>query len=473
MSARANRALIAGLASALLAGCAVGPNYHRPDAPAPPGFKEAQGWTQSRPADQIDRGAWWSVFNDPVLDRLERQVAIANQTVKQYEAAYREATAVTAAARATLFPTAGVTAGSTTTHSPAAQSATGAGGTNTVGTVALEASWVPDLFGKVRRTVESDRALAQASNADLANARLAAQSSLAEDYFELRVLDEKMKLYGVLIRSYQDFLTITTNQVKFGTQPLSAQITAQTQLYSAQAQSIDLGVQRAAMEHAIAVLMGQPPAQFSLAPATLDRTVPPIPVGVPSTLLERRPDVAGAERRMAAANAQIGVAVSAYFPTVTLTGEYGTTGGLGALFGAASNLWSLGGNALETLIDFGARRAQVREARAAYDMTVATYRQTVLTAMQGVEDQLAALRIYGQENEVLLRTEQSAHQAVQLDLNEYKEGTVDYTTVISAQATELTASQNVLTVLQERLQASVVLVEDLGGGWSAKELPKN
>jgi NodT family efflux transporter outer membrane factor (OMF) lipoprotein len=247
------------------------------------------------------------------------------------------------------------------------------------------------------------------------------------------VIDEQARLYRVLIKSYQQFLDITTNQVKFGTQPLSAQITAQTQLYSAQATLINLGVQRAAMEHAIAVLMGQPPAQFSLAVASLDRTPPPVPIAVPSTLLERRPDVAGAERRMAAANAQIGVAVSAYFPTVTLTGEYGTTGGLGSLFGAAGNVWSLGGNALETLVDFGARRAQVREARAAYDATVATYRQTVLTAMQGVEDELAALRVYGQENEVLLRTEQSAHQAVQLDLNEYKEGTVDYTTVISAQ----------------------------------------
>jgi NodT family efflux transporter outer membrane factor (OMF) lipoprotein len=468
----ARRPVATVLATTLLTGCAVGPNYHRPDAPVPPQFKEAAGWTQSRPSDEIDRGAWWTLFNDPVLDGLEKQVAIANQTVKQAEAAYREASAVTAAARASFFPTAGVTAGSTTTHTPATVSSTGNTVTGTTNTVALEASWVPDLFGKVRRTVESDRALAQASNADLANARLAAQASLAEDYVQLRVIDEQARLYRVLIKSYQQFLDITTNQVKFGTQPLSAQITAQTQLYSAQATLINLGVQRAAMEHAIAVLMGQPPAQFSLAVASLDRTPPPVPIAVPSTLLERRPDVAGAERRMAAANAQIGVAVSAYFPTVTLTGEYGTTGGLGSLFGAAGNVWSLGGNALETLVDFGARRAQVREARAAYDATVATYRQTVLTAMQGVEDELAALRVYGQENEVLLRTEQSAHQAVQLDLNEYKEGTVDYTTVISAQAAELNASQNVLTVLQERLQASVLLVEDLGGGWSAKDLPK-
>jgi NodT family efflux transporter outer membrane factor (OMF) lipoprotein len=466
--------ILTGAIATLLSGCAAGPNYHRPDAPVPPQFKEAQGWEPSRPADDIDRGAWWSVFHDATLDRLEQQVAKSNQTVKQYEAAYRQASQVTAAARATLFPTAGVAATTTTSHTPGAQTTTGTSSTGTVATVALEASWVPDLWGKVRRTVESDRALAQADNADLANARLAAQAALAQDYFQARVLDEQAGLYRTQVKQYQEFLTITTNQVRFGTQAQSAVLSAQTQLYAAQAALINVGVQRAAMEHAIAVLMGEAPAQFSLASATLSRDVPQVPISVPSTLLERRPDIAAAERRMASANALIGVATSSYFPTVTLSGEYGTTANnLGSLFGAATNLWSLGTSAVETLLDFGARKAQVRGARAAYDEAVATYRQTVLTGMQGVEDELAAVHIYAQENEVLLKTEKSAHEAVQLDLNEYKQGTVDYTTVITAQATELTASQNVLTVLQERLQANVLLIEDLGGGWSANDLPKN
>ena len=504
------RRLAGWTALAALAGCTVGPNYHRPTAPVSPQYKEAAGWVPSHPADAIDRGAWWSMFHDAQLDALEQRVATSNQTVAEYEAAYREAHQVVAGARASFFPTIGAEGSATHSREPDGISSlgtTGSGtttGTSTTGTTTgstgttgttgagatttgnggtsirttyvaeLEASWVPDLWGKVRRTVESDSALAQAANADLANARLAAQGSLAEDYFALRVLDEQQRLYRDTVADYQKFLTLTTNQYQFGTQARSAVITAQTQLYGAQAQLIDVGVKRSAMEHAIAVLVGVPPAALTIAPAPLTRDVPVAPVDVASGLLERRPDIAGAERRMASANALVGVAVSAYYPDLTLSGDYGSgASSIGSLFTSAASLWSVGAELADTLIDFGARRAKVREQRAAYDQAVATYRQTVLTAFQGVEDELSALHVYQQEEDVLLHDEAAARQAVQLDLNQYRAGTVDYTTVITAQATALAASQNVLTVLQGRLQASVLLVEDLGGGWSAHDLPKN
>jgi NodT family efflux transporter outer membrane factor (OMF) lipoprotein len=501
MSSRLHR-LAGWTALAALAGCTVGPNYHRPTAPVSPQFKEAAGWTPSHPADAIDRGAWWSMFNDAQLDALERRVATSNQTVAGYEAAYREAHQVVAEARASFFPTIGAEAsathsresggigslgttgsGTTTGSTTGTTETTGSGATTTSSSgstirttyvAELEASWVPDLWGKVRRTVESDQALAQASAADLANARLAAQGSLAEDYFALRVLDEQQRLYRDTVADYRKFLTVTTNQYTYGTQARSAVITAQTQLYAAQAQLLDVGVRRSAMEHAIAVLVGVPPAALTIAPAPFTRDVPVAPSDVASSLLERRPDIAASERRMASANALVGVAVSAYYPDLTLSGDYGSgASSLGSLFGSAASLWSVGAELADTLIDFGARRARVREQRAAYDESVATYRQTVLTAFQGVEDELSALHVYQQEQAVLLQTEASARQTVQLDLNQYREGTVDYTTVITAQATALTASQNVLTVLQARLQSSVLLVEDLGGGWSARDLPKS
>ncbi len=469
-----------GLVAAVVGGCTVGPNYHRPDAPTPPAFKEAQGWTPSHPADAIDKGAWWSMFNDPVLDGLERRVAISNQTVQQAEATYRQAHQIVAEARASFFPTAGVDVEAQRSRQPSGVSAGGVSGASAAGERsvtlyegALEASWAPDLWGRIRRTVESDKALAQLSAADLANARLSAQASLAQDYFQLRVLDEQGWVLRDTVAAFDRFLKLTQDQFKEGTLPQSAVLAAQAQLYGAQSQLINIGVARAQMEHAIAVLVGVPPAELSIAPASLSRDVPTPPVMVPSTLLERRPDIAAAERQMASGNALIGVAVSAYYPDLTLTAEYGSAASnLGHLFTASSTLWSFGADAAETLIDFGLRRAQVRAARAVYDQDVAGYRQTVLTAFQGVEDQLSSLRIYQQQEEVLIRTEDVDHKTVQLDLDEFKEGTVDYLTVLTAQTNELNASLAVLTTLQNRLQASVLLVENLGGGWSAVDLPK-
>ena len=478
----------AAVVAVALGGCAVGPNYSRPSAPAPPVFKEAAGWTPSHPVDALDKGAWWSMFDDPELDALEQRVAISNQTVKQFEAAYRQAHDIVAEARAAFFPTVSANAQAVRSKGPVATSPTGGGATTGPAGVAaagaatrpsttfeatLEAAWVPDLWGKIRRTVESDTALAQASGADLANARLSAQASLAQDYFQLRVLDEQTRLYGDTVAGYQKLVKLTQDQVREGTQPQSAVLTAQTQLYGAQAALIAIGVMRAQMEHAIAILVGVAPADLTIAPAPFRRQVPTPPLAVPSTLLERRPDIAAAERRMASGNALIGVAVSSYFPDVTLSGDYGAaTSSLGRLFTASSTLWSFGADAAETLLDFGARRAQVRAARAGYDEDVAVYRQTVLTAFQGVEDELAALRIYQQEQDVLLLTEQAAQQTVKLDLDEFREGTVDYTTVIAAQASLTSASLNVLTTVENRLNASVLLVEDLGGGWTTGDLPK-
>jgi NodT family efflux transporter outer membrane factor (OMF) lipoprotein len=472
--------------ASLLAGCTVGPNYHLPTAPITPTFKEAAGWTPSHPVDALDKGAWWSVFKDPDLDSLEQRVAVSNQTVKQFEAAYREAHEVVAEARSTFLPT--LSAVGSASRAKGASANVGAANTATTSTglsssssqafssvgAALEASWAPDLWGKIRRTVESDKALAQASAADLANARLSAQASLAEDYFDLRVLDEETRLFGATVAAYEKFLKLTQDQVREGTQPRSAALTAQTQLYQTQSSLIAVGVSRAQMEHAIAILVGVGPADLTITPAALSRDVPVPAAAIPSTLLERRPDIAAAERRMASGNALIGVAVSAYFPDLTLSGEYGFSGSnLSHLFSASNTLWSFGANASETLLDFGLRKAQVAAARAVYDGDVATYRQTVLTALQGVEDELAALRIYQQQEEVALKTEQVAQETVKLDVDEYREGTVDYTTVITAQAALQNASLGVLTILENRLGASVLLIEDLGGGWTTSAMPKS
>ncbi len=500
--------MLGGLAAAsLLSGCVVGPNYVRPTAPTATHFKEAEGWTPADPQESIDKGAWWSMFNDPVLDGLERRIAVSNQTLKEYEAIYRQAHQIVAEARSQYFPTvsgslsaqrsksatgASSTIGGTSTTIGGGTSTTTTGGTSTTGTAGgatvvtnsnsptnlytagLDASWVPDLWGKVRRTVEGDKASAQSAAANIANYKLSLQATLAEDYFELRVTDDEIKLYQETVADYQKYLTLTTNQYKAGTQAKAALISAQTQLLGAQATLASFGASRAQYEHAIATLVGVTPDQLTIAPATLSRNVPVAPIGVASTLLQRRPDIAAAERTVDYANAQIGIAESAFYPTLTLSGSVGTDATqIGNLFSASSTLWSVGASAADTLLDFGLRRAEVRAARAVYDEDVATYRQTVLTAFQNVEDEIAALRVYEQQEAVELEYEKAAKEAVQLDLNEYKAGIIDYTTVITAQTAQLSASQNVLTVLEQRLLASVLLVEYVGGGWTPADLPKS
>lgn len=464
----------------LLTACAVGPNYRRPSAPVPAHFKEAKGWKPAEPRQAGSGTQWWSVYEDPVLDSLERQIDVSNQTLKQSEAAWREAVAVARAAGAQLFPTVDLDASATRSRAGGGTQYTPTSGQSgafqsrpfNAFSLSGSAAWDLDLWGKIRRTIEADVANAKASEDELAGARLSAQATLATDYIELRLVDEQKQLLQETVAAYQRSLQITQNQYKAGVVAKTDVIAAQTQLEGTRSQLIGLGVQRAQLEHAIAVLIGRPPAEFSIAPAQLGTAVPVIPTGLPSTLLERRPDIAAAERQMAAANAEIGVAVAAYFPDLTLSGSYGVESTMTAgLFSSPNIAWSVGGSAAETLLDFGARRYQVKEARAAYDAAVANYRQTVLAAFQQVEDELAALRILQAQYKVAARTVQLANRAVQLYINQYKAGTVAYTSVITAQTTALADAEDLLTIRQSRLVASVTLIQALGGGWTTATPP--
>jgi NodT family efflux transporter outer membrane factor (OMF) lipoprotein len=461
MRGRRRLSLWLALGSAsVTAGCAVGPDYQRPAAAVPADYKEIKGWKIAVPRDDLDKGDWWSIFHDPVLDGLERKVEIDNQTLQAAEAGYREAHAVVAEARAQLFPT--------LTGDP---SMTRTNATHWLATIEGVATWEPDLWGRVRRTIESDSSAAQASAAEIVNVRLSAQASLATDYFELRESDAMQDLLDHTIGQYKRSLQIAQNQYNAGTVARSDVITAQTQLLTLQAQAINIGVARAEYEHAIAVLTGRPPADLSLKHGSFSGTIPTVPVGLPSELLERRPDVATAERQMQQQNALIGVATAAYYPTVTLSGTDGTSGypfvaGLGF-----KPFWTLGASAAQTLFNGGLTEAQVAAAGATYDQSVATYRQTVLSAFQQVEDPLAALRIQREQAIAEDAAVRAAEQAVQIALNEYQAGTQSYTTVVSAQATALADEESAITIREQRLAATVSLIEALGGGWDATQLP--
>lgn len=472
--------LLAAAAVIALAACTIGPNYHRPIAAVPANYKEAKGWKPAAPQAAASGEAWWSAYHDPTLDGLERQIDISNQTLKSSEAAYRAAVAIVAEARAGYFPT--LDASGSATRSGAnggSVSSSRSGITSSRGFVENSfaaqamASWVPDIWGSIRRTVESNAATAQATAADLAAARLSLQATLAVDYFELRIADDVKRLLDATVVAYTRSLQITENKYKAGTTALTDVATAQAQLENARAQSIAVGVQRAELEHAIAVLIGEPPGDFAITPAKLDYTVPIMPPGLPSTLLERNPTIAAAERAMAAANARIGIAEAGYFPTVTLGASYGQSSSLlHSLFTAASSLWSFGLSDVSLpIFNGGLTAAEVEAARATYDEEVANYRETVLTAFQQVEDQLAASRILAQQGDVQALAVRAAEQAETLALNQYRAGTIDYTTVATAQANALSNEESALTVLQDRLVASVDLTEALGGGWDSRDLP--
>ncbi len=474
----------------VVGGCMVGPDYHRPAAIVSARFKELQpppGWQRATPAMAVlDKGSWWRIYNDPVLDRLEAQVSLSNQNVRMYEENYRAARALVDAARASLFPTlSGVPAVSRNSTGVGADSLRGtSGGLNGVGgdnsftttTYQLEAtaSWDLDVWGRIRRQVESDVAAAQSSAADLANASLSYQAALASDYFNLRAQDSLADLLNRTITSYEASLRITRNQYNAGlitTTPI-ALLQAQTQLESTRAQAINVGVLRTQYEHAIAVLTGHPPAELDLPPAKLASFVPPIPVVLPATLLQRRPDIAAAERGMEQENALIGVQVAAFYPDISLSAAYGWTGNpIGSLIQVANRVWSLGATATEVLFEGGLRSADIEQARAAYDSAVATYRQTVLTALENTEDNLSALRILAQQSVAEARAVALAEQAVRVSLNEFEAGTVDYTTVLTSQVTALADEQSLLDVQQSRLVDSVSLIEQMGGGWTVSDLP--
>jgi NodT family efflux transporter outer membrane factor (OMF) lipoprotein len=470
----------------LVAGCNVGPDYHRPDAPTGAGFKEAAaapaGWKLGTPGDTIPKGAWWTIYHDPVLDGLEGQVAISNQNVKSFEAQYREAQAIADEARSQELPTVGVSAGVTRSRSSSSASGGlsstgvsgiggGSRGARTTYTAQGTATWDLDLWGKIRRQVESDEAGAQLSAADLANATLSAQETLANDYFQLRGQDALTKLLTDTVKADQEALRITQNQYDAGTAAPSDVAQAETELASAQASLIAAGITRQQFEHAIAVLTGVPPSALTLPPGQLATEVPVAPAGLPSALLERRPDIAAAERTMAEQNALIGVAVAAYYPDISLSADYGFEGNpIGKLFRAANRIWSLGASASETLFDGGERDAAVRAAQASYDSSVATYRQTVLTAFQQVEDELSDLRILQQQAGAEDTAVRAAQRSLDIALNEYRAGTVAYTTVVTAQTALLGNQESALTVQQNRLVASSTLVAALGGGWTQEDL---
>jgi NodT family efflux transporter outer membrane factor (OMF) lipoprotein len=457
MTARAVPLLLA----AALAGCAVGANYHRPAAPLSASYKSLAGWSPAAPADALDRGDWWTLFGDQTLNGLAARVAVSNQTVAAAEAAYRQARALVAEQRAALLPVVSLDGGATRTGGSGQPK-------STAYRVSLGGTWEPDVWGRIRRTVEVARAQAQVSEADLAAARLSAQGELAIDYFLLRESDAEIALLQSTVDGYRRTAEITNNRYKAGIVAHSDALQAETQLANTQSALEALLQQRAVFEHAIAVLVGEAPGNFTLAPATwVDRT-PDVPVALPAALLQRRPDIAAAERRVAAANAQIGVATAAYFPDITLSGAYGAASSqIGNLFNASSTVWSFGVAAAETIFDAGARRAQVRGARAAYDAAVANYRQTVLTALQDVENQLTATQVQARQEVLLRRASTAADQTEQMVLNQYKAGKVSYVEVFTAQATALSARRALVQTVVDRQTTAVALIQSLGGGWKA------
>jgi NodT family efflux transporter outer membrane factor (OMF) lipoprotein len=475
----------------VLAGCTVGPDYKRPSVTTPPAFKEADGWKQADPSEAVDRGRWWEVFGDPVLNDLETQVEVSNQSLAASVAAYRESLALLDEQRASLFPTISLTG--TVTRARGSSASTGTTGSTTGGTTGtttgstlggsgissggqytqytprIGATWDLDVWGRLKRAVESAKETAQANKADVANAKLSAQVLLAVDYFTLRSDDEQKRLIDQTVKGYADDVRITQNKYAVGVSARSDVLTAQTQLKSAQASAVDLLRSRSQMEHAIAVLTGKPPAALTIELKPWYLSVPQVPVSVPSKLLERRPDIAAAERTMAAANAQIGVNYAGFFPDISLSGSNGyTSTALSKLFTAATNSWSIGGTLTQTLFDAGLTQAKVRAARALYDEDVANYRETVLTAFQQVEDNIAALRVLETEYQLNLDASEGADEAAKILENQYLAGTVDYTSVVVAQATALADRRTVIQTAQNRETALVDLISALGGGWRAE-----
>ena len=474
------RGVLVATTCALLGACAVGPNYKRPAFDATAAYKEQDGWKPSEPNDALDRGAWWEIYNDPVLNGLEAQINISNQNVLSAAASVEEARALLRQAQAGFWPSVSLNASRTRTVQGTGSGTgtilgTGSGsgtilGNNTTSTVndlGISGNWEIDLWGRIRRTTESDRASMQASEAALAGARLSAQATLATDYFELRAQDQLQIILNDIVAAEQLSLKITENRYRVGVAAKADVVSAQTQLLSSQADQANAPLQRAILEHAIAVLTGQQPANFSLPTAVMRKDVPTVPAGIPSTLLERRPDVAQAERQVAASNAQIGVQISAFFPTLDITGSDDYRGStISHLIRTANRVWAIGPSLALTVFDAGLRRAQVAQARATHEATVDNYRQTVLTSLEQVEDDIVTLRVLEQRAVIEDAAVKAAREAETLTLNQYKAGTVPYSSVITAQTTRLNTEETDLNVLSSRLQGSVALIQALGGGWS-------
>jgi len=454
---------IASMVVAGLAGCAAGPDYRQPPVDTPAAYKEARPWKTAQPQAIDARHPWWTLYGDPTLDELVAAANTANQDIRQAEAQYRQARSVADAAHAGFFPSVGLDANAT-------RARTNTGSVIHVGNaenVGLTASWEPDLWGSVRRSVEAGQAGSAAAGADLAAARLSIQATLVQDYFQLRAIDRQAQLYARTVEAYQKALQLTQSQHAAGVALRSDVALAESQWQSAEAQRVDLQATRAQLEHAIAILTGQAPAAFTLPPVEgLGTAVPALPPGLPSELLERRPDIAAAERRMAQANANIGVARAAWFPSLQL----GAGGGLASsqlapLFEAPNRVWSLGAALAATVFDGGLRAAHDAQAVAAYDATVAQYRQTVLAGFQEVEDNLATLRVLDQESVAQDRAVQAAQVAEQLALNQYRAGTATYLGVVTAQALLLANERSAVLLRGRQLVASAALIKATGGGW--------
>lgn len=461
--------------AAALAGCAVGPAYERPDpllagAALPGAYKEAEGWVPAAPADALERGPWWNLFEDPELDRLAKQVESANQNVAVAVANYAQARALVAQQRASLFPVVTLGAGADRAGGGSSDNGVNRGAANAY-RLQIGASWEPDLFGRLRNTVSGAEASAQATAADLASAVLAAQGELALNYFSLRQTDAQREMLASTIEGYERVLQITSNRFEAGIAARSDVLQAQTQLANARSDALGLQNQRAQLEHAIAVLVGQTPSSFTLPPAPWHVSVPDVPVGVPSTLLQRRPDIAAAERDVAAANADIGVARSAYFPNLGLSASYGnTTSRVGDLFSASAAAWSFGLSAAQTIFNAGATRASVEGAEARHQATVARYRQLVLTAFADIENGLSATRVLEQQQQLRAEAAEAAGLVEEQILNRYKAGQVGYTEVVQAQVTALSARRSLVQVQADRQTAAVSLIQALGGGWQDSAL---
>jgi NodT family efflux transporter outer membrane factor (OMF) lipoprotein len=484
-------------ATLLISACSVGPDYVRPDplptAPMPAAFKETEGWKIAQPSDERIGKGWWRLFNDPLLNSLEEQVVFSNQNIAAAAAQFQHARALVNVNRAAYFPT--VTGGASVNHSvrggvstvstgTTSGTSTGTtvvatnrrGGTSEVTTFDLpfDLAWEVDVWGRIRRSVESSRASAQASQADLAAAQLSAQAELAQDYFLLRSQDAQKQILDSTVASYRKNLQLTQNRYAAGIVAKSDVLQAETQLKTTQAQAIDLEVQRTQLEHAIAMLVGKPASSFSIPVAPLAPVYPAIPAGLPSQLLERRPDIASAERRMAAANAEIGVAKAAYYPSVRLSGSAGFEAlSLADWFTWPSRFWAVGAAVSETLFDGGLRGAQTDQARAVYDQAVATYRHAVLTGFQEVEDNLAALRILEAEAKAQEEALKAARETLAVTQNQYRGGIVSYLNVIVVQSAALSNERAAVSIAARRLTASVLLMKALGGGWDASALAED
>jgi NodT family efflux transporter outer membrane factor (OMF) lipoprotein len=462
-----------------LAGCAVGPDYIPEPAPAPQAFKELKGWKVATPIDNLDRGEWWAIYRDPKLSFLLKQVEISNQTVAAAAAAYEQARAIIREAQASLFPTLSASYSATRSFSGPAAGAAGAiaaagrrGTYTTTFVPSFTSTWDLDVWGKVRRQIESNVSAAQATSADLDNAKLSAQAALAIAYFNLRAADS---LHDLLVRyteEYKKTLKIVRDQFNAGFSVTEGDVaTAEAQVFTTEAQAINALLQRAQFEHAIAILIGRPPAELSIGTHLLSGTIPRIPVSIPSVLLERRPDIAAAERIMQEQNALIGVAVAAYFPDITISAVLQWTGSQPSPFSVANIVWSLAATGTQVLFEGGLRGAQVDAARAVYWQSVANYRQTVLTAFQQVEDELVAVRLLKQQLVLQDKAVKDQRRAVDVFINQFRAGTVAYTTVVQGEILLLTDEENLLTIRQDLFLASVALIQALGGGWDTNLLP--